>query len=67
MITCNAKILCKVDNLYILRNLMFLQKLLTLTVTKTEENDIDLVEWHLCRKVQIGFSAYWRPSVPQSE
>ena len=49
-----AKVLCKVDNLHVLRNRMFLQERLALAMTETEEHNIHIIEGHLRRKAQVG-------------
>ena len=43
----DAEVLCEVDNPHILRNGVFFQELLALTVTEAEEHHIDLPERHL--------------------
>ena len=53
MVSCNSEILCQVNNLDILRNCMFFQKLLALAMTKTEEHHIYLVKRHLVGELQF--------------
>ena len=35
---------------------MLFQELLALSVSKAEEDYIDFIEWHLARKLQVGFA-----------
>ena len=49
----DAKILCQVDDLYVLRNRVLFQERLALAVTEAEEENIDLVKGHLVGEAQI--------------
>ena len=51
-----TEVLCQVDNLHVLRNIVFLQERLALAVTEAEEDDIHLVERHLGGKLQISLA-----------
>ena len=49
-----SEVLCKVDYLHVLWNLMFLQERLALAMTETEEHNVHIIERHLRRKAQVG-------------
>ena len=51
-----TEVLCQVDNLHVLRNIVLLQERLALAVTEAEEDDIHLVERHLGGKLQISLA-----------
>ena len=56
MAALDAEVLGKVDNLHVGRNGVLLQELLALAVTEAEEHHVNLLEGHLCREAQVGFS-----------
>ena len=49
-----AEVLCQVDYLNVLWNLMFIQERLALAMTETEEHNVHIIERHLRRKAQVG-------------
>ena len=49
-----AEVLCQVDYLNVLWNLMFLQERLALAMTETEEHNVHIIERHLRCKAQVG-------------
>ena len=51
-----TEVLCQVDNLHVLRNIVLLQERLALAMTEAEEDDIHLVERHLGGKLQVGLA-----------
>ena len=56
MVTLDAEVLCQVDNLDVLRNSVLLQEGLALAVAEAEEDDIDLIEWHLVGELQFSLA-----------
>jgi len=50
------EILCQIDNLDVLGDGMFLQELLTLSVSEAEEYNINLIEGHLVGEAHIGLA-----------
>ena len=51
-----TEVLCQVDNLHVLWNIVLLKERLALAVTEAEEDDIHLVERHLGGKLQVGLA-----------
>ena len=51
-----TEVLCQVDNLHVLRNIVLLQERFALAMTEAEEDDIHLVERHLGGKLQVGLA-----------
>ncbi len=56
MITFDAEILCEIYDLHVVRDGMFLEERLALTMSKAEEHDINLVERHLVSELQISIA-----------
>ena len=56
MITFDAEILCQIDNLDILRNRVFFEKSLTLSMSEAEKHDIDVFKRHRIREFQVGLT-----------
>ena len=54
--TLDAKVLCQVDNLDILRDGMLFKECLALAVSEAEEYHVHLVKRHLVRKLQFCFA-----------
>lgn len=51
-----AEVLCKVDNLDVIRNLMLLQESLALAMSKAEEHNIHIIERHIRSEAQVGLA-----------
>ena len=51
-----TEVLCQVDNLHVLRNIVLLQERFALAMTEAEEDNIYLVERHLGGKLQVGLA-----------
>ena len=52
--SCQTKVLCEVDNLYISWYGMLFKECLALAMSEAEEHDIHFVERHLRRKAEVG-------------
>ena len=55
VVAFDAEILGEVDNLDVCRDGVLLEERLALTMTETEEDNVDLAKWHRVGKFQIGF------------
>ena len=56
VVAFDSKVLCEVDDSHIVRDVMFFQESLALSVSETEEQDIHLVERHLVGEEHVGLS-----------
>ena len=56
VIARNAKVLCKVNNPYMLRNMMLPDKRLALAMTEAEEYNVDIIKWHVGGELHVCVS-----------
>lgn len=56
VVALDAEVLCQVHNLHAGRDVMLLKELLALAMTEAEEYDVNIVERHFARELEVGLA-----------
>ena len=54
VVASDSEVLCQIDDLHMAGDGMLLEELFALPMTKAEEDYVDIFEWHLVSKPQVG-------------